>query len=434
MKKLQVKPSQLQGRIEIPSSKSHTLRAILFAALADGKSCIESFLLSPDAYAMIAACRAFGAEISLTEAENRLDITGVSGQPKQPDNILDAGNSGQVLRFVGAILGLIPGYSVMTGDHSVRFNRPAQPLIEGLKQLGAECVAMKGDNHAPLIIRGPLQGNYARIDGQDSQPVSALLIASVFIAGETEIIVDQPGELPWVDLTLSWFDRLGLAYQREGYTRFVIPGVQKMTGFNYRVPGDFSSLAYPVAAALVTQSTVTIDNVDLADAQGDKKLLDVLVKMGANFEYDANGKSLQVLAVEKLQGVSFDINEFIDAVTIMAVVACYAEGQTIISGASIARQKESNRLAAITAELQKLGADIKETADGLSIVGGQKLVNQKNLQGYHDHRIVMSMAIAALAATGECEIAGSECVAKSYPSFVEQMQALGVDMRELTCA
>ncbi|ODN43772.1 3-phosphoshikimate 1-carboxyvinyltransferase [Piscirickettsia litoralis] len=434
MKKLQIKPSQLQGRIEIPSSKSHTLRAILFASLAEGNSGIESFLPSPDAYAMIDACRALGAEVTVIESENRLDIKGVSGQPQQPDNILDAGNSGQVLRFVGAILGLIPGYSVMTGDHSVRFNRPALPLIEGLKQLGAECISTKGDGHAPLIIRGPMQGNRAQIEGQDSQPVSALLIASLFIPGETEIIVDNPGELPWLDLTLSWFDRLGLSYQREGYTRFIIPGVQKIAGFNYRVPGDFSSLAYPVAAALVTKSSVIIDNVDLEDAQGDKKLLDVLVKMGANFEYNALEKSLQVLPVEKLQGIRFDINEFVDAITIMAVIACHAEGQTLISGAGIARKKESNRLTAITTELKKLGADIAETEDGLHIMGGQSLTNQKNLQSYHDHRIAMSMTVAALAAVGDCEIADSECIAKSYPSFVTQMQALGVNIRELACA
>jgi 3-phosphoshikimate 1-carboxyvinyltransferase len=197
-----IKTSSLHGHISVPPSKSHTLRAILFAALADGVSHIHNYLPSPDTNAMIHACRLLGASIDIHDSS--LQIAGVAGKPQAPKDIIDAGNSGQVLRFIGAIAGLIPAYTVITGDHSIRTSRPVQPLLDGLNGLNVFAVSTKGDQHAPIIIKGPIQPGSTTLNGEDSQPVSGLLIAAAFAPGITEIHVNNPGETPWIELTLDW--------------------------------------------------------------------------------------------------------------------------------------------------------------------------------------------------------------------------------------
>lgn len=154
MKQAIIQPSYLAGTVIAPPSKSHTLRAVLFASLAEGESRIHHYLHSPDLQKMIRACQQLGA--SIQQQKNTLLVQGVAGKPTLPDDVIDAGNSGQVLRFVGAIAALTEGYTVLTGDHSVRYNRPVKPLMDGLEGLGAQCYSTKGDGYAPLIIKGPL--------------------------------------------------------------------------------------------------------------------------------------------------------------------------------------------------------------------------------------------------------------------------------------
>ncbi|MBL4647774.1 MAG: 3-phosphoshikimate 1-carboxyvinyltransferase [Gammaproteobacteria bacterium] len=429
MKNYTIKPSKLSGTISASPSKSHSLRAILFASLATGKSIISNYLPSPDAAAMIQACQLLGANIS--QNNTQLDIIGVSGKPRLADNVIDAGNSGQVLRFVAAIAALCEGYTIFTGDHSVRYNRPLQPLIEALSQLGAQCISTKNDGYAPLIIKGPIHAGHTSLDGADSQPVSALLIAAILLEGTTEISVRNPGEKPWLALTLAWFDRLGLQYQHSDYQHYVVTGKQSLNGFNYTVVGDFSSIAYPLVAAIITQSTITIDNLDINDAQGDKQLIHALIKMGANIIIDEKNFSLRVKPGNGLHGCELDINDFIDAVTILAVVGCYAQGTTTLTNAAIARNKECDRLATITAELTKMGADIHETSDGLTIHHAT-LHAADNLTSHHDHRIVMSLVVAALGIPDTADVSSQstvhdiDCVKKSYPDFL-------VDMKNLDC-
>lgn len=420
--RMRVCRSQLQGDIVASPSKSHTLRAILFATLADGDSCISNYLPSPDADAMIHACRELGATI--TVSDSNLVIRGCAGKLKTPSNIIDAGNSGQVLRFVAALSALTPNYTVITGDHSVRTNRPIVPLLSALEQGGAFAASSKNDGFAPIIVKGPLKNTDFEMDGLYSQPVSALLLATAFIEGPSTIQVNNPGEIPWVGLTLSWFDRLNIPYENSDYKKFTIPGGAKISGFNFTVPGDFSSVAYPVVAAVITNSEITIENLDMQDAQGDKALITALQKMGANITVANN--TLTVHKGGKLNGLDLDISDYIDAVTILAVVGCYAKGTMRIRGAETARGKECNRLAVITAELKKMGADISETDDGL-IVQHSKL-HGVAVESHDDHRIAMSLAVAAMAAEGDTVIHNSACIKKSYPSFINDMKKLGVNM------
>jgi len=421
-----VKRSVLKGEISIPASKSHTLRSILFASLAKGKSIIHGYLDSTDTQAMIEACRHFGAKLDVHP--DRIEIEGLNGKIVHTEDVINAGNSGIVLRFCAAVGALAKNPIVITGDHSIRHQRPVKALLEGLSQLGVSTASMRGDGYAPIIIQGPLKSGKVLIDGQDSQPVSALLIAAAFAKGPIEINVKNPGEIPWISLTLDWFDRLGIPYENRDFKQYRLAGHCSYNGFEYRVPGDFSSAAFPIAAALVTQSEVTIKNIDMQDSQGDKELISVFQKMGANIEIDEKNKTLRVKKGKALKGVKVDINNFVDAITIMAVVACYAEGETHIHNAAIAKQKECDRISCIATELRKMGADISETDDGLRIK--RSVLKGANVKSHNDHRMAMSLSVAAMGAEGNTKVSPVECVSKTFPTFLRDFIALGANINQ----
>lgn len=425
-KKVRINKSVLAGNVKLPSSKSHTIRAILLAALATGTSFLHDPLDSPDGECAIQAARQLGAKIITTPTG--LAITGVAGYPCIPNNVIDAGNSGQVLRFVGALAALSEGYTVITGDESIRFHRPIQPLIEGLKGLKAWAVSTRDNGYAPLIVKGSLQAGKTIVEGQDSQPVSALLMASAFTEGLTEIQVNHVGERPWLNLTLSWLDRLGVKYAHQNFEYFTIQGQRIRPAFEVVIPGDLSTVAFPLVAALVTQSELSIDHVDMHDVQGDKELIFLLQRMGATIEIDASHLVLRVKTYRKLQGRIIDVNDFIDAVPILAVLGCYAEGETQLINASIARCKESNRLACMAIELQKMGARIEETKDGLRI--HQSKLKGACVNSHGDHRLAMSLIVAGLGAEGETEVQNIGCMSKSYPNFLKDLIRLGATIKE----
>lgn len=421
-----VNPSTLSGSITIPPSKSHTMRAILFASLAQGVSHVQQYLSSPDTDAMINACRQLGAAIEVSPSV--LTIRGVEGQPKIPPNIIDAGNSGQVLRFMASIAALTSGYTILTGDESIRYSRPMQPLLDGLNQLGAMAVSTKNDGRAPIIVKGPIQAGHVEISGEDSQPVSALLMAAAFLPGKTTLKINNPGEKPWVELTLDWFRRLGIQYECNNYNSYIVYGSACYQGFDYTVPGDFSSAAFPIIAALITDSEITLENIDMSDIQGDKAIIPALEKMGAVFEYDQNKKMLHIRK-SVLLGGELNINDYIDAVAILAVLGCFTREGLKITGAEIAQYKESNRLIAMAEELKKMGADVTVLKDGLHIQ--PSVLKGALVKSYDDHRIAMSLAVAAFSSQGESIISDACCVAKSFPDFVKNMQNLNSNIQEL---
>tara|TARA_R110000868_G_scaffold353876_2_gene615071 strand:+ start:21413 stop:22699 length:1287 start_codon:yes stop_codon:yes gene_type:complete len=426
MQKYIISKSKLSGIINSSPSKSHSIRAILFSGLAKGTSIIHNYLNSPDIKAMLQAVEQLGAKI--IKKKDTLEITGFNLFPKTPDDIIDAGNSGQVLRFIAAIASLAKGYTVITGDHSIRYNRPIKPLIEGLNNLGVFCVSSKQDGFAPVIIKGPVINSTTYLDGQDSQPVSALLILSAFLEHNViEINVRNPGEIPWVNLTLGWLDKFNIKYVNNDFKQYKIFGHNKINHFDYTVPGDFSSVLYPVIAALITNSNITIKNLDSKDLQGDKKVIDILIKMGADVKYSHNNLIVNK-SLNKLLGLDIDVNDFIDAVPILAVLGCFVEGETRLTNAAIARRKESDRLTVITQELRKMGANIIEQEDSL-IIKKSILKNNSNLESHNDHRIAMSLAVAALNIEGESSINNISCVSKSYNKFYDDLQSLGVNIK-----
>lgn len=422
-----VEQSTLGGSISVTPSKSHTMRAILLASMAEGTSLVRRSLPSPDTEAMIAACSAFGARME--EGDNALSIIGTGGRLSVPAQVIDVGNSGQALRFVGALAALTPLYTVLTGDASVRSLRPMRPLLDALTQLGTFAVSTKDDGHAPVIIRGPARAGHVIMDGRDSQPVSALLFLAAFLPGETTIEVRDPGELPWIDLTLHWLDRIKASYSNKDYATYTVRGPVRVPGFAYTVPSDWSSAAFPLAAALVTNSGITLENMDIHDPQGDKAILEIFTRMGGRFTVDERTGTVTVHPHQGLRGIAVDVNKVIDAVPVLASVACFADSPTTITGAAIARRKESDRLSAIAEELAKMGGRIEEFEDGLTVHPAK--LRGATVQSRHDHRIAMALAVAGLAC-GNTVVEDTACVAKSFPGFADLMRGIGASIEERT--
>lgn len=424
----EITPSLLSGIGSVPSSKSHTLRAIVFATLAHGESIIHNVLPSPDTEAMIRACIALGAKIR--SEKKSLFITGTGGNLSTPLNVIDVGNSGQALRFIGAIATLAPHHTILTGDNSICTLRPVAPLLDGLTQLGASAISSKSDSHAPIIVKGPAKAGKITVDGKDSQPVSALLMLAAMLEGTTTIEVTNPGETPWIGMTLYWLKRMGVEFSNDNYHTYTVTGPNRFAAFEYTVPSDWSSATFPIAAAVITNSELTLEHVSFDDPQGDKQFVEVLEKMGAKFTRNRQTGTLHVHSHGGLSGITVNVNDIIDCVPVLAALACYADSPTTILGAGIARCKESDRLSAITTELGKMGAQIEENPDGLVV--SPSTLEGANMSSYHDHRIAMALAVATLGARSKSIIQDITCVAKSFPGFAQTMQGWSADICEVT--
>jgi len=426
MKQFIVSKSKFSGTLSVPASKSHTMRSLIFGSMANGVSYVHNILESKHTTEMIAACRLLGAKIEVDQ--NELRIYGMHSKPSLPKNVIDARNSGQILYYVGALTSLINGgLSVITGDESIRENRPVIHLLDGINQLGGYAKSTRNNGYAPMVIGGVVNAGNVTINGEASLPVSAMLIISSFLAGTTNISIRNPGEKPWVGLTLSWLERGGIKYKNNDYQEIIVYGTGEYNCFDYRIPSDFSSAAYPIVAALISKSEITLKDIDMGDSQGDKELIFVLQKMGANIEYDAHQKILHIKKTNELQGIEVDINDFIDSVTILAVVGCFASGKTIIKSAKTSRFKECDRIACITKELKKLGADIEEFDDGLII--SQSKLTGAHVASHNDHRMALSLAVAGVGAEGETVVSNVDCTEKSFPDFVDTVQKLGANIR-----
>ncbi|MEG0287228.1 MAG: 3-phosphoshikimate 1-carboxyvinyltransferase [Victivallaceae bacterium] len=425
--KYKTRQSSLKGVIVIPPSKSQTMRAILLGSLSSDITYIRNYLISPDTQVMIDTCRGWGADI--TPDGLNLKIQGRIIHDFNPLKIINVGNSGLVLRFCSTIAAFSKEKTLVTGDRSIKTNRPMGAVISGLTQLGVKVKSLETKGFAPIDITGPIIPNEITIDGLDSQPVSSFIIASCFAQRAITINVKKPEEKPWIALTLSWLDFLKLSYYaNEEFTQFIIPGNQKHKGFEYSIPGDLSSLSFPLAGAIITHSELTIKNIDLTDLQQDKKIIDVFRLMGAIIHYDEKKRTLTILPCTSLKGVIVDINDLIDTISILAVVACFAETPTHIKNAANARNKECDRIHATAVELKKMNADIEETEDGL-------IINPSQLQGtfvnsHGDHRLAMALTIAGLGTYKETEINNVECINKSFPNFFESVIKIGANIEQ----
>jgi len=419
------KSRRLHGVVKIPPNKSHSFRALIMAALAEGTSRIVAPAVSNDWMRGIEALEMFGAQIH-PKADKVWDVVGTGGNIETPEDVIDCGNSGIILRFFMALAACCEGYTVLSGDESIRRIRLCQPLIDALNQLGAWAVSTKNDGHAPVVVRGRLKGGRAEIEGMDSQPVSALLIAAALADAPSEITVHRPGERPWVGVTLDWLGRCGVDFSNENFERYLVRGKSRWGGFEATIPLDWSAALYPVVAGLVCPgSEVRVPGLDANDSQGDKAVIDVLREMGADIEITDDGEVIARTSL--LTGREIDCNDFIDQFMLLAVVGACAEGETVLTNAEICRHKECDRIAEVCKALKAMGAEVVERSDGL-------VIRKSRLRGVaidsrSDHRMVMTMAVAGMMAEGQTRISDVECIKKTFPAFVDQMLVLGCDIR-----
>lgn len=416
---LHIQKSALAGAVDIPGSKSHTIRAVAIAALADGDSEIQSPLESADARAAFTAYRAFGAEIS--EEANLWRVRGTGGLPKLPDNVIDTGNSGTTMNIALGTAALVKGgLVVLTGDDQVR-RRPCGPLAQSLNDLGASVRATRGNPCPPYVVEGPLKGGTTTITAMTSQYVTSLLLNCVLAEGDTRIIVPLMHEKPYVTMTLDWLARQGVKVTyNDDYSEFHVPGGQRYAPVTRRIPGDFSSATFFLAAGALPGNNVLCQGLDLSDTQGDKAVVDYLKAMGAVVTVEDAGIRVKSAG---LKGCEIDLNATPDALPMMAALACFAEGTTRLVNVPQARLKETDRITVMRLELEKLGARVEELEDGL-VVHESKL-KAAPVEGHGDHRIVMSLGIAATQIAGTTAIEGAEAMRITFPEFVTAVNGLG---------
>jgi 3-phosphoshikimate 1-carboxyvinyltransferase len=415
--------SRLKGTVSIPASKSHTIRAVAIAALADGWSLIRNPLWSGDSEAAVNCYSAFGAEIDTTDPA-LWKVAGIGGRITPPQQTIDVLNSGTTLRIAMGSAALAgPGQTTsFTGDEQIQ-TRSVGPLMDSLQDLGAACKSLKNNGKAPVQVTGQLKGGVTTIEAKTSQYLTSLLMCTPLATKDTEINVTLLHEPGYAQMTLDWLDKQGIVYENDRMRHFRVKGGQSYQPFDLPVPADFSSATFFLCGAALF-GEVTLKGLDFADSQPDKAVVDYLRAMGADITVDTDGITVKAAP---LKGVEIDMNATPDALPAMAVAATYAEGTTKLVNVPQARTKETDRIACMAQELTKMGATIEELPDGLIV--HQSKLKASRLDGRGDHRIVMALSLAAMGLDEPCVIDTAEAIRVTFPDFVALMQSLGADMK-----
>jgi len=418
--KFKVTRSHLRGEITIPASKSHTIRAIAIATMAEGESTLFRPLVSADALSCVDAGREMGAVI---QTGKDYIIKGIGGKPIPACKSIQVGNSGTTLRIFTALAALGDQKILFDGDDSIR-QRPMMPLLSALERLGAITESTNGK--CPLSIQGPIRGGKTIVEGISSQFLSALLLACPLADSDTEIHVENLNEKPYVEITLDWLKLQGIKFEHRGLDWFRIQGRQQYKAFHRSIPADFSTATFALIAAAITGDEISIRGLDFSDSQGDKLVFTHLEKMGVLIKHTDNGV---LVKGGSLNGIDIDMNATPDALPALAVAGCFAKGQTRLLNVPQARLKECDRIAAMTAELKKMGADIKELPDGMVIQ--QSRLKATRVHGWNDHRIVMALTLAGMFIDGETIVDTAEAAGVTYPGFRDDFTALGGHIEEI---
>jgi len=417
------------GEVSAPSSKSYTHRAVILASLATGESTIENPLLSDDTLYTIDACRSLGADIELKG--NRLMITGTGGQIRVAPGSekIFAGNSGSTIRMVAPMAALVQTRVILDGDSRLR-QRPVGDLVAALKSLGVRIRSLGTNGYPPIEIQGgKLSGGEITTGGGiSSQHISALLMIAPYTENGLKIkIAEGLHSRPYIDITLNVMQKFGVEAANQDYKEFLVKGGQRYQGKRYRIEGDYSSAAYFLAAGAIGGKPVTVKNLKTNSAQGDKYLLNILSQMGCSVEYQK--EAVTVSRRDELKGITLDMGDYPDLVQTVAAVAAYAPGKTEITNIGHLRFKETDRLSNTAAELGKMGVKVEVNDNAVVVYGGKP--KGAELEAHNDHRMAMSLSIAALFAEGDSIISGAEAFTKSYPRFFNDLASLGAKIEEL---
>lgn len=420
-----IAPGKVGGTAVIPASKSLCHRAILAASLAKGRSVIENISLSQDIEATIAVARALGASVLMQE-DGSLQIDGAGGQlTKKTERLLqiDCGESGSTLRFVVPILAALGLPACYTGRGKLG-ERPMQVYYDLFDGQGMDYETNGG--HLPLTVRSPLKAGQFTVDGSiSSQFVTGLLMALPLLEGDSQIRIQ--GSLqsrPYVNLTLSVLGQFGIRAEESTPGCFIIRGGQSYQPAHYRVEADASQAAFWICAGGIAGSPegLQIQDLNPQTAQGDLAFLEAYQAMGGQYCWERQG--LRVFPSHLEADLEFDVSQCPDIVPILAVLGCYNQGKLHITGAGRLRIKESDRLAAIRTELNRMGARVREEDEGLWIYPAKLIGGEA--ESWNDHRIAMAVAVAALGCQREVILKGAGSVRKSWPTFWNDLEKVRV--------
>ncbi len=408
------------GRVQLPGSKSITNRAMIIAALAEGRSILRGVLDSDDTRYMAAALAALGLDIKPDWDERTVEVNGLGGKIPAREAELFLGNSGTSMRFLTALCAAGTGTFRLDGTEAMR-KRPIGPLLDALRQLGVDAVSESGDDCPPIRIstRG-LEPGHARMRGDlSSQYFSAM--AMVLPAASGAVGIEVEGELvskPYIDLTAATMSAFGVDMAHEEYSRIRVAPGQRYRATDYTIEPDASSASYFFALAAVSGGEITVADLPPASAQGDVHFVDVLEQMGCRIERDIE---IRVHGPERLSGVDVDMNAISDTAMTLAAIAPFADGPTTIRGIGHIRLKETDRLSATCAELSRMGIQVEECPEMMTIQPGRP--GPATIHTYDDHRMAMAFAIAGTQIDG-IEVMDPGCVSKTLPEFWELLQEL----------
>ena len=418
---LEVKPlgHPVDATVRVPGSKSVTNRALIVAALAEGRSTIVNPLFSDDSYWLMDALVRLGFEVRADREGGEVGIKGLGGRVPKGDVDVFVGNAGTVARFLPPALALGPGPYRLDGVPRMR-ERPVGDLVDAMRGLGARVRYAEGEGRFPLIVEGGgIPGGLARVEGsKSSQFLSGLLMAAPY--AKQGVTLEVEGELvskPYVGITTGVMRSFGVdAEEHEG--KFEIRPAA-YAARDYPVEPDASGASYFMAAAAVTGGRVTVPDLGSSSPQGDLRFAEVLERMGCEVEIGID--RVEVRGPRRLKGVDVDMNSFSDTMITLAAIAPFAEGPTTIRNVEHTRHQETDRISAVATELARLGAKVHEERDSIRIIPQE--VRPSSVRTYDDHRMAMGFAVTGLVAAG-IRIQNPACVTKTFPDYFQKLDAL----------
>lgn len=422
----------LQGHCSVPGDKSISHRAVIFGAIAEGRTYIRNFLNGHDCRATVGIMRALGVRIDINNTRLVVHGVGLNGL-KEPENVLDCDNSGTTMRLLAGLLAGQQFTSILNGTAQIR-GRPMGRIVDPLHLMQAQVFGRQNGKYAPLtVVPSRLKSIEYLMPVASAQVKSCLLLAGLYAHGLT--VVRQPG--PARDHTERMLGAMGAPVTALGDTIHSERPQTPLKPLDITVPGDISSAAFLlVAASAQPDSDLTIVDVGINDTR--TGIVDALSEMGASIRYkdrtSQGGEPMATLVISGggLRGMEFggeQIVTMIDELPVLAVAATQAEGRTIVRDAQELRVKETDRIATTVVELQKMGAKIQETPDGF-VVDGPTQLHGTDVDSHGDHRLAMALAVASLIAKGETTIYNAHVTADSFPGFEATLQALGVNVQE----
>ena len=412
-----VDPSVLEGTINAPTSKSMTQRAIAAALLAEGESIIHNPSYCDDSLAAMSMAVGLGARVEPQVSELK-----IVGSATLKESKLNCGESGLAIRMFSPIAALYPAEITLVGANSLK-KRPMLMIEQALNQLDVKCTSCGG--FLPLTIQGPLVGGYCEIDGSvSSQLLTGLLMALPLASKSSEIKVNNLKSKPYIDMTLQILKHFGIKVENKGYNIFHIPGNQKYMPNSYTVEGDWSGGAFLLVAAAIN-GHLSIKGLSRDSLQSDMSVLKALEKAGANIKFSDDKIEISKTI---LKAFEFNATESPDLFPPLVALASYCEGISSIKGVSRLIYKESDRAKTLQEEFSKLKVKIDIRDDIMFVTGSQP--QAARVESHEDHRIAMALAVSALGATGRVYIRDSQCVAKSYPGFFDDLRQLGASVHE----